>query len=126
MIKLISKYGNISLRARVGVILIALVLITIAGGVTTIWYAETIDTLFTSVIDRDIVSFQVAEELEIALVMQKGFATYYFQDGNPEWLKQLEQHQKTFEEKLEKARDTERLKAAWGILSRIEVAIPSL
>jgi signal transduction histidine kinase len=120
LIKLISKYGNISLRARVGVILIALVLITIAGGVTTIWYAETIDTLLTSVLDRNIVSFQVAEELEIALVMQKGFATYYFQDGNPEWLKQLDQHQKAFEGKLKKARDTERLKASWGILSRIE------
>jgi len=118
--KHISKYGNIGLRARIVVILIALVLITIGGGVATIWYAETIDTLFTSIIDRDIVSFQSAQELETALVMQKGLTTYYFQDSNPDWLKQLDQYQKAFEENLGKARETERLKAAWGILSQIE------
>jgi signal transduction histidine kinase len=102
------------------VILMALVLITIGGGVTTIWYAETIDTLLTSIIDRDIVSFQKAQELEVALVMQKGFTTYYFQDSNPDWLNQLDLYQQTFEEKLRKARETENLKAAGGILSKIE------
>jgi hypothetical protein len=116
----ISKYGTLGLRTRVVVILMALVLITIGGGVTTIWYAETIDTLLTSIIDRDIVSFQKAQELEVALVMQKGFTTYYFQDSNREWLNQLDLYQQTFEEKLGKARETENLKAAGGILSKIE------
>jgi signal transduction histidine kinase len=118
--KLISNYRYLSLRARIVVILFALVLITIGGGVATIWYADTIDTLFTSIIDRDIVSLQVAEELEIALIMQKGLTTYYFQDSNPGWVKQLDQYQKAFEENLGKARETERLKAAWGLLSQIE------
>ena len=111
---------KISLRARIIILLIALVLTTIGGGLATIWYAETIGSLFTSVIDRDILSFQAAEEMETALVMQKGFTTYYFQDGNPDWLKQLEIYQKTFEEKLKKAREYARLETAWGLLSKIE------
>ena len=111
---------KISLRARIIILLIALVLTTIGGGLATIWYAETIGSLFTSVIDRDLLSFQAAEEMETALVMQKGFATYYFQDGNPDWLNQLEIYQKTFEDKLKKAREYARLEIAWGLLSKIE------
>jgi signal transduction histidine kinase len=111
---------QISLRARIIILLISLVLTTIGGGLATIWYAETTGSLFTSILDRDILSFQVAEEMETALVMQKGFITYYFQDGNPDWLKQLETYQKTFEEKLGKAREYARMETAWGVLGKIE------
>ncbi len=109
-----------SLRARVSVLLVALVLITIGGGVITIWYADTIGNLFTSVIEQNIISFELAEELETALAMQKGLTSYYFQDKDPGWLRQLEYYQKDFEEKLKKAREQARTEAAWGILSKIE------
>ncbi len=118
--RLIPMFKQISLRARIIILLIALVLTTIGGGLATIWYAETTGSLFTSILDRDILSFQVAEEMETALVMQKGFTTYYFQDGNPDWLKQLETYQKTFEEKLKKAREYARMETAWGVLGKIE------
>jgi len=114
------KLKHISLRARIIVLLVSLIFTTIGGGLATIWYADTIGSLFTSVIDRDILSFQIAEEMETALVMQKGYTTYFFQDDNPEWLKQLGHHQKVFEEKLEKAREYARMETAWGLLSKIE------
>jgi signal transduction histidine kinase len=112
--------NKISLRARIIILLIALVLTTIGGGLVTIWYAENIGSLLSSIIDRDILSFQVAEEMETALVMQKGYTTYYFQDGDQDWLKKLETYQKTFEEKLGKAREYARMETAWGLLSKIE------
>jgi signal transduction histidine kinase len=118
--RLIPMLKKISLRTRIVILLIALVSTTIGGGLATIWYAENIGSLFTSVIDRDILSFQVAEELETALVMQKGYTTYYFQDGNAEWLEQLETYQKTFEEKIRKAREYARMEMDWGLLSKIE------
>ena len=111
---------QLSLRARIIILLIALVLTTIGGGLATIWYADTIGSLFTSILDRDILSFQVAEEMETALVMQKGYTTYYFQDGNPDWLIQLETYQKTFEERLLKAREYARMETAWSLLGKIE------
>ncbi len=113
-------FRQISLRARIIILLIALVLTTIGGGLATIWYAENIGSLFTSVIDRDILAFKAAEEMEIALVMQKGYTTYFFQDGNAEWLRQLEMYQKTFEEKIGKGREYARMETDWGLLSKIE------
>lgn len=116
----IPKLKNISLRARIAVLLIALIATTIGGGLTTIWYADAVGSLFTSVIDRDIASFELAEEMETALVMQKGLTSYYFQDGNPHWLRQLALYQKSFEEKHKKAREYARMEAVWKILSKIE------
>jgi hypothetical protein len=45
--------------------------------------------LLTNVVDKNVVAFQTAEALETALINQKGFVSYYFLDGDPEWLKQL-------------------------------------
>jgi signal transduction histidine kinase len=113
-------FNKISLRTRIVILLISLVLTTIGGGLATIWYAENIGSLFSSVIDRDILSFKAAEEMETALVMQKGYTTYYFQDGNPTWLKELEIYQKSFEEKIGTAREYARIEKAWSALSKIE------
>jgi signal transduction histidine kinase len=116
----ISKLTAISLRARILVLMIALIATTIGGGVVTIWYADAAGSLFTSVIDRDLASFELAEELESALVMQKGLTSYYFQDRDPDWLRQLAHYQKTFEDKLKKAREYARMDEVWKILSRVE------
>ena len=116
----ISKLLNISLRARIAVLLFALIATTIGGGLATIWYADAVGSLFTSAIARDIASFELAEEMETALMMQKGLTSYYFQDGNPDWLRQLALYQKSFEEKLSKAREYARVEAVWNILSKIE------
>ncbi|MGC1401803.1 MAG: ATP-binding protein [Thermodesulfobacteriota bacterium] len=119
---MVEKFNpkHISLRVRIVVILVALVFTTIAGGVATIWYADATSSLFTSVIGRDIPSLETAEDLETALAMQKGFTAYFFQDGNPDWLKQLDQYQQVFEEVLKKAREYARTEAAWGVLNKIE------
>lgn len=117
---MIKKLLPQSIRSRILFTLIALILTTLAGGMATVWYAESIGSLFNTVIDRDIVSFENAEELETALAMQKGITTYFFQDGNPDWLKQLDQYQRIFEEKLKKTREYARTEAIWGILNKIE------
>jgi signal transduction histidine kinase len=117
---IISKLNAISLRTRIIVLLIALVSTTIGGGLATIWYADTVGSLFTSVIDQDVASFELAEELEYTLVMQKGLTSYYFQDGDSDWLRQLAHYQMTFEDKLKKAREYARTEEVWKLLSRIE------
>ena len=97
-------WKRLSLRSRIILILAALVLTTLGGGLVTMWHTEAMDSLLTSLIDKNVASFQAAAELESALLMQKGFTTYYFLDGDPEWLKQLAQYQQEFQDWLQKAR----------------------
>jgi len=93
-----------SLRARIYLILTSLVLITLAGGFVTLWYTYRMEGLMAYVFDRNLAAFQAAESLEIALINQKGFATYYFLDGDPEWLSQLDNYRRIFLERLNKTR----------------------
>jgi signal transduction histidine kinase len=97
-------WKRLSLRARIWVLLIALVLTTIGGGLVTLWHNEAMDSLLSSLIEKNVASYQAAEELQTALLQQKGYLTYYFLDGNPEWLKEIERYNGAFEDWLQKAR----------------------
>ena len=96
-------WQKMSLGTRIYVILIALVFITMAGGIVTVWYTYRMENLLTSVTEKDIAAFQTAEALEIALVNQKGFLSYYFIEGDPEWLRKLGEFRQIFKERLNDA-----------------------
>jgi len=97
--KIITK---LSLRIRLYTILTALVLITLIGGIIMVWYTYQMDELLTRIIDKNVAAFQSAESLEIALVNQKGFVSYYFLDGDPDWLRQLGEYRQIFKNQLER------------------------
>ncbi len=96
-------WGKFSLRVRIYVILGALVFITLMGGLILVWYTYSMEALLTSIAEKDLIAFQTAEDLETALVNQKGFVSYYFLDGDPEWLKQLGKYRQVFNERLQQA-----------------------
>lgn len=108
------------MRAKILIILTALVLITLVGGSVTMLLTYRIGVLTSSVVDKDVAALDNAQELETALVMQKGLLTYYFLDGNTEWLNQLDAHRVAFEELLKKARDTSYTQTQRDILNQIE------
>jgi signal transduction histidine kinase len=97
-------WDRIVLRKRIYLVLAALVLITFMGGVVMIWYTYRIDALITAVADENLVALETAEDLQIALANQKGFVSYYFLDGDPDWLRQLREYQERFSRKLDDAR----------------------
>ena len=97
-----------SIRTRVYLILGILVFVTIAGGIVTVLYTLQIDKLLNAVLHTHIASYQVAEELENSLINQKGFVSYYFIDGDPEWLRELGEHRQIFRERLKSAHDISR------------------
>ena len=111
---------RLSLRYRIFLTLAFLLLTTLAGGLITMWYAQRMETLLTSIAEKDVAALQAAQELESDLVMQKGLVTYYFLDRDPDWLVQLEQYQKAFGEALNRARKLAVSDAAREILNRIE------
>lgn len=65
-----------------------------------VWYTYRMEDLLSEFVDRHMAAYQAAESLETALVNQKGFVSYYFLDGDPEWLHRLGKHRQIFDEKL--------------------------
>jgi signal transduction histidine kinase len=114
-----NVWTYISLRARILLLLGALMLTSLIGGLVTIWHTGAADTLFISLIDKNLASYQAAEGLEIALLKQKGYLTYYFLDGNPEWLDKLKQDHESFLDWLAKANTSATTPVITKILDKI-------
>lgn len=114
-------WKRLTLRVRIFLLLAALVLTTLAGALVSVWHNEATDQLFTSLIDQHLASFQAAEELENSLLRQKGFLTYFFVDGDPKWLGELDRHNQTFLSWLAKARASAYTPVMGEIIGQIEV-----
>jgi signal transduction histidine kinase len=93
---------KISLRTRILINITALVVITIVGALVMVEYTYRLEGLLTRIIDKYMGGLQAAQSLENALVNQKGFASYYLLDGNPNWLIQMAEYRHIFEDTLEK------------------------
>jgi signal transduction histidine kinase len=113
-------WKSLSLRARIFILLAALMLTTLGGGLVTLWHNLAMDSLLGSLVEKNVASFQAAEQLETSLLQQKGFLTYYFLDGSPDWLKQIEQYHETFLESLHKAKKSAYTEAMGEILAKID------
>ena len=85
-----KMWKQVSLRIRIYLVLVTLVMITVLGGLVMVWYTYRMEGLLTDIIDKNVAGFQTAEALETALINQKGFVSYYLQDRDPDWLKWLE------------------------------------
>lgn len=96
--------NKFSLRVRIYMILAALVILTLMGGVVMLWYTFRIESAMTNLIEKDVAALGTAESLEMAIVNQKGLVSYYFLDKDPNWLKQLGEYRQMFKEKLEEAK----------------------
>ncbi len=95
---------RISLKNRFYFLLTAILLVTFSGAAVMVWYSYSIEKVLTTITDENLVAFQSAESLEIALVNQKGFVSYYFLDNNSDWLIQLEKFRRIFREQLGQAK----------------------
>ena len=97
-------WKRISLKNRIYILLTAIFLVTFSGAAVMVWYSYNIENVLTTITDENLVAFQSAGSLEIALVNQKGFVSYYFLDGNPDWLTQMEKYRRIFSEQLGQAK----------------------
>jgi len=61
--------------------------------------------VFLNTMRHNVASLKAAEELELALISQKGFLSNYFLDKDPVWLERLEEKRANFSEWLKKAMD---------------------
>ncbi len=113
-------WNRVTLRERIYLILAGLISITLVGGLVMVWYTYRMEDLFARVLDRNIAAFQAAEALETALVNQKGLVSYYFLEGDPRWLKQLEALRQAFDNRLTEARSAAESQEEREAVDRIE------
>ncbi|MFO7643231.1 MAG: ATP-binding protein [Desulfosarcina sp.] len=94
---------RISLKYRIYLLLSAIFLVTVSGTTVMIWYSHSIEGVLNTITDENLAAFKNADALEVSLVNQKGFVSYYILDRDPNWLTQLEQYRLVFEENLDQA-----------------------
>jgi signal transduction histidine kinase len=97
-------WSRLNLKTRIYLLLAALIGIALSSGVVMLWYTQRMQGMLAGIVDRNLAAFETAASLETALVNQKGFVTYYFLDGDANWLRQLGEYRQLFREHLEKAR----------------------
>jgi len=110
----------LSLRNRILLMLCALVSITVGGGLISIWHTYMMERLLGGVLDADLPALGAARDIKSGLVMQKGYVTYYIQDGDPVWLEELNVHTLAFEGALRTARQAAKTEDEREILNEIE------
>nr|MDA8135104.1 histidine kinase [Desulfobacteraceae bacterium] len=110
---------HLSLKSRVYLVNAVLLGITLVGAVLMVWYTYKIENVFKTIISRNVVIFESAEALGTDLVNQKGYVTYFFQDGKQEWLVELARYRTRFENTLEglkaQVKDTWEIKTVYQI-----------
>ena len=111
-----------NLRTRIYSLLVAVVVVTLAGGFVMVWYTYRMEGLLNHIISENMETLYAAEGLEIALVNQKGFVSYYFLDGDPDWLRQLGEYRQIFKERLERTKSLARTSRQKKTVSEIEAA----
>jgi signal transduction histidine kinase len=92
-----------NLRTRIYVLLSGLIAIALSSGGVMVWYTYRMQELFSDIMSGSMAAYETATSMETALVNQKGFVTYYFLDGDPDWLRQLGQYRQVFRDLMNKA-----------------------
>jgi len=116
----VMRWRGISLRTRILILVGAMAAAALTGGVVTMAYMVWLGSVLTAVSEKDVAAMRFAREMEVALVMQKGFATYFAQDRDPQWLSSLDEHRNSFSQWLQKAKQNVSGREALELLQGIE------
>lgn len=93
----------LTLRLKIIYIFCAMAVIALSGGIALLWYTYQNDAMLVTMVEKEVVLFKTAQDMELALANQKGFLTYYFVDGEVKWLKSLGQYREVFRQSLDRA-----------------------
>jgi signal transduction histidine kinase len=110
-----------NLRQRIYATLSGLVGITFLGGLVMFWYTYRVEEVIVDIIDKNVAGLQTAEALETAIVNQKGFVSYYYLDGDPDWLRQLDDYRRIFSARLKEARQSAQNQQQTEAIEQIQI-----
>ncbi len=95
--------SRVGLLSRIMIHLTVLSLIILAMGVVSVWHAVASQRTIDDLIVNQLAAKSAALEMQSALANHKGFATYFYLDSDPKWLRELSYYRKAFDDWLEKA-----------------------
>ncbi len=110
----------LGLRSRFFLLLGILVSVNLAGALTTLWYVQRTQALFFRTIEQGAEALATAQEMQNALLSQRGYVSYYYLDHNTSWLDRLEESKKDFEFWWRKSFDLVRKEEDSNLLFSIE------
>lgn len=85
-----------------------------------IWYTFRVESMVRTVVHENLYAYQAAAALELSLINQKGYVSYYVIDKNPSWLRQLGEWRQRFKERLSQVIAQEKDPAGEAILRQID------
>jgi signal transduction histidine kinase len=94
-----------SLRAKIFVLVLCLSLAAVASVSFAAWMIHHIDSVLASRIGSDVAALDAARNLETSLVRQSVVLNKYLMDGRNNWLNDLDQQRRLFDESLKRARE---------------------
>ncbi len=111
---------RLSLAAKITLALVGVLVLTLLSSVIAIVSAHRFESLQKTLVDDNLASVRAAEELEIALLVQRGYVSSYILDnGNRVWLTRLHEQRGDFDYWLAAARKTARSDDERQILDRL-------
>ena len=101
----LRMWRHFTLKTRIYSMLSTLVILTFFGGMVMVWYTFQMESILNLISGKRIQAFKTAEALETAVTSQKGFVSYFFLDGDPEWLRKLGEYRQIFRDEIQKAQE---------------------
>ncbi len=84
------RYRTVSLATRISTALIGLLLLAVFSSAVAITSATRFEAFQETLISENLASVRAAEELEIALLEQRGYvSSYILAEGQGDWLERL-------------------------------------
>ncbi len=108
-----------SFKAKVLAGSVSLGLLIVAIGLLAVQMSHTVAQSSQAILTENVSSLKAAEELEIALLDQRGLVSNYLVNGDPQWLKLLEEKRAKFEEWFNNAKQVALTQHELRILDRI-------
>lgn len=112
----------LTLRSKIFLLLACLAGVNFVGAGATLWYTFSTQKLYKTELSSGIESLIAAQELETALIMQKGYTTYFFLDGDLQWLESLKAHHQAFVKGMDQAEKASSTDHEHRILEKIAEA----
>ncbi|MBI2104394.1 MAG: MCP four helix bundle domain-containing protein [Candidatus Omnitrophica bacterium] len=113
------KSPTLSLKAKVLAGAIGLGLLIVAIGLLAVQMSHAVARSSQAILTENVSSLKAAEELEIALLDQKGLVSSYLVNGDAQWLQLLEEKRAKFEEWFTRAKQAALTEHEQRILDRI-------
>lgn len=110
----------LGLRSRIFILLGILVAVNLTGALATLWYVQRIQALFAGTMEEGTEILTTAQEMQQALLSQRGFVSYFFLEGDPQWLEKLHDAEQRFETSWRHAFDLARTREDRNLLLGME------